>query len=648
MCGICGWLNLNDQLNMQTFVSMNNIARYRGPDDEGYVAISNVKKTLLRGNDSDKNIIYDADASLYDPVKNGDFLLLGHRRLSIIDLSSKGHQPMTDRKRGFAITFNGEIYNYIEIRNELVALGYTFETETDTEVILRSYDHWGEKCVDHFNGMWGFAIWDEHRHRLFCSRDRLGAKPFYYTINDGEFIFSSEIKQICQNPNVTRLLNEQVMIDQIMWNITDYSEETLIKDIRSLQGGYNLILELNETCNTIENIKIYRYWDIDTHNKDAEAEERAFDVLKDAIRLRTRSDAPIGVLLSGGIDSSCIVAEISEYYEEQGNARSNLNTFTSCYMDYDEGNEQKYAAMVNSHCGVKQNFIFPDPQNTLDVFEDLVWHLEGDTAFQVIGSYGLLQHIAQTGIKVLINGQGSDETQFGYERYYAWYLKDLLKNLKIRNFMTAFRESRDNSNLSLKMLAEYYLYFNSWNIRKTRCRKRMGRYVNKYVLEKFEDGQNVLKYIKHKNMQDLQYQELRGIQLTHILRMDDRLYMANSLESRVPYIDYRYVEESVRIPDDRKIQKGYTKYLLRKQYVGKLPADVIWRKNKMGWPSPRDRWAARFDDNKMEELFNTARSGKYFNIDVLRKLYYKDPSSRAIEKFLIIEFFIRRFNVAIP
>lgn len=647
MCGICGWLNVNNRFDVDTFEKMNNIVRHRGPDDEGYIAISNRRIHNLAGKDSNKEILYDGYIQEYDANADGDFLLLGHRRLAIIDLSANGHQPMHLNKR-LVITFNGEIYNYIEIRKELISKGYLFETDTDTEVILRAYEEWGENCVNRFNGMWSFAIWDKCAHKLFCSRDRLGAKPFYYWKDKEEFIFASEIKQLCENDNINRVLNEEYFNSQIMWGLSDYSEETMIKNIKSLRGGNNLIVTLNETDNQICDFKIYEYWDVDTVNKEEGIEEETFRILEDAIKIRTRSDVPIGVLLSGGLDSSCIVSEITEYYKELGISNHILNTFTSCYHNFKEGNEQNYASMVNKYCGVKENLYFPDAKETFQILEDMIWHLEGITDLQVIGSYLFLQEIAKTGVKVLINGQGSDETQFGYERYYAFYLRDLWRKNDIESFLRAFRNAKENSKMSFGLLIQYYIYFSSFYVRKFRCMQRMKKYITKDMQHVFWNNHHVDQFVKINNMQQLQYNELRNTQLTHILRMDDRLYMSQSLESRVPYIDYRYIEKAVKIPEKEKIQEGYTKYLLRKHFENRLPEEVVWRKNKMGWPSPKKRWAERLDKNKVEELFRTARTSKYFNVEKIKKLYYKDATAYPFVQFIMTEMFVRKFRVDIP
>lgn len=643
MCGICGWLNTEKRIDLEIIKQMNNIVRHRGPDDEGYALIYKEGAHLWRGQDS-------PDFSLPlipDGVLENVFLALGHRRLSILDLSAKGHQPMCSEDGALCVTFNGEIYNYIELRQKLMVKGYKFQSGSDTEVLLAAYREWGEDCVSHFNGMWGFAIWDTERQKLFCSRDRLGAKPFYYYWNEKNFLFSSEIKQLCKNPTVPRVMNDHIIMAHIMWGISDFSDECWLKDIKVLQGGYNLVLDLacGEACQ-VKNCRVYKYWDIDTsYEKDEAAIARAMEVHKDAVKIRTRSDVPVGILLSGGLDSSTLVADVSEYFKETGHSASEINTFTSCYKDFREGDESEFAHAVNKYCGTKENFIYPDEQNTLLVWEKMIWHQEGAAGLSALGAFLLLREIGKTGLKVLINGQGSDETMFGYERYYAWYLKDVLDRRGVLSFLREWNRAAKNSRLSHSELLSFMVYFLNYPLRKTRNRRRMKAYASEHLMNLFQDNDEMRRYIAFASMPELQYNELRGTQLTHILHGDDRMYMAFSIESRVPFIDYRYIEEAVKIPEHLKIIDGYTKYPIRQYVEGRLPDSVVWRKNKMGWPSPRNRWIDRFDKRRIVEVLKTPRSEKYFNVTAVRDLWERNPYHYAMEQFLNVELFARLFEV---
>lgn len=644
MCGICGWFNSNREIEPGVLVRMNQIVKHRGPDDEGYAFCSDDRCTSAVGEDS-IDLPYK---NISEMDMNDSFLALGHRRLSIIDLSRQGHQPMIAEDDEVCITFNGEIYNYIEVRKELESRGIKFHTNSDTEVLLKAYAFWGTDCVYHLNGMWGFAIWDRKRRRIFCSRDRLGAKPFYYYRDKDNFIFSSEIKQLLENPAVPHVLNEELLVTHIIWNITDFSEETLVRDIKTLPGGYNLIVDIVEEEGRvkIDKLSIEKYWDIKTGGvKDEKKIAEAFRFHEDAVRIRTRSDVPIGILLSGGLDSSTIVAEVAEHYLSTGQSPDKINTYTSCYEGFEEGDEREFASKVNSHCQTKQHFIYPDETDTFSVLKKMIWHSEGLASFNAMGSFLTVQEIQKTGIKVILNGQGADETMFGYERYYVWYLMDILKGQGFPAFFRELKQVSENSRLSIRELIQYIIYFNFVPVRKIRCRNRMKDFVTEYVLETFRKNKKVEKFLGFPDLAAMQYNEIRGTQLTHILRMDDRMFMAFSIESRVPFIDYRYVEAAVQIPENMKIKDGYTKYLQRKHIEGKLPEEVVWRKNKMGWPSPRKRWIERMDTEKVENLFCDARSAKFFDLKKIEKLYKEDPEAFAVEQFLNVELFMRLFDL---
>lgn len=641
MCGICGWFNADNKIDMDTVVRMNNTVRYRGPDDEGYALIARQGIVSLAGKDS--HITGLPEITAYQSDRNV-FLAFGHRRLSIIDLSESGHQPMVSPEGTLCIVFNGELYNYIEIKKELKRRGHTFASSSDTEVVLCAYREWGENCVNHFNGMWAFAIWDYENKKLFCSRDRLGAKPFYYYMDEHHFIFASEMKQLCANPIVPRIMNDENAVTQIVWGITDFNDQSLIKDIKVLRGGYNLSLSCGETG--IKGFHINQYWDIQTHcGKTDDAEEKALSIFEDAVKIRMRSDVPVGLLLSGGLDSSSLAAVVSEYMKENGRSASEISTFTSCYQNFAEGDERKYAELVNEYCGTTQNLIYPDEQDTFDLYEKMIWHTEGQMGLSALGSFMTLREISKNGIKVLLNGQGSDETMFGYERYYSWYLKDILKEKGIKEFLGNFNYAVKNSRLSGIHLFWYLIYFNSERIRRTYCLLRTKKGLTKEAVRMFKQNDSVKQNLFFDNMADMQYNEIRGTQLTHILRGDDRSYMAFSMESRVPFIDYRYIEQAVQIPEKKKIQNGYTKYPLRKHMEGRLPGQVVWRRNKMGWPSPRKRWIDRFDNEKMEDLFQNTRSVKYFNVDKIKSLYHNHADHYIVEKFLNVELFMRLFDV---
>jgi len=644
MCGICGWFNTKKKINFKTIEKMNNIAAYRGPDDEGYLGILPDRIAAFRGKDS-----CVSEIPFVESIPEGRYFgALGHRRLSIIDLSPAGHQPMVSDDENYCITFNGEIYNYIEIQHELISQGYTFSSNSDTEVLLKAYMAWGEQCVQHFNGMWAFALWDKRKNTLFCSRDRLGAKPFYYYLDDENFIFSSEIKQICQNDIVPRIANDRYLAVQIAWKLTDYSEETFVRDIKALKGGYNLTVsfEIEEENIVIKNTEIKQYWDINTYEKNYNSVYNdIFSIHQNAVDIRTRSDVPIGILLSGGLDSSTLTAEVSELFRKKGIDSKEVNTFTSCWENYEKGDEWKFADLTNKFCGVTGHQIYPKTDNAYYDYKEAIWHSEGLFPIEALGSFLMLKNISKFNVKVMLNGQGSDETMFGYERYYAWYLLDVLREKGIIQFVLSFKEAVNNSILSRKQLIEYIIYFNNFYLRRKYVIHRIKPIASKSLINLVRNLNEVKQLVSFRTLPDLQYNEIRRTQLTHILRNDDRNYMAFSMESRVPFIDYRYIERACTIPEENKIQHGYTKYPLRKYIEGKLPTEVVWRKNKMGWPSPRNRWIDGFDSEYIYNLFTDSKSARFFDIDKVKRVYEKDRYNEGVEMFINTELLLRLFDV---
>lgn len=642
MCGILGKVDMRHGISGEELQRMLDVIRHRGPDDEGYFVYGKKSACLYKGKDTVKEFQDKEDISALE--SRDAYLCMAHRRLSIIDISSAGHQPMRDAKAHLVITYNGEIYNYIELRQELENTGYSFCTNTDTEVILKAYQEWGKQCVEHFNGMWAFAIFDEEQGEIFCSRDRLGAKPFYYYIAEDKFIFASEMKQICQDRQIERKMNEKVLAAEVIFRISDYNEETLLENIYSLPGGYNLSVSLDFKKEEILCLKKEQYWDLKI-GKEKDRSDRWYEYIKKAIRLRLRGDAPVGAMLSGGVDSSFIVGEISKYYKENGWDIKDFPTFTSCYENAEEHDETYFAHLVNETCGTAENLIYPDKENTFDAYRKMIWHFEEFSALSTLGSFMTLEEISKSGIKVLINGQGGDESMFGYERYYSRYFMDLLKKGRIIRFIHEYGETVRNSKFNMKQLLQNIVYFGIPAVRRLRNQIKARKYVTK-DLRCCLDEKEIKKCISNKSFDDLIYNELRKGQLAHNLLYDDRAYMAFSMEGRVPFIDYEYLESVVDIEPRSKFRKGYTKFLIREKMVGSVPEKVIWRTNKNGWSSPAERWIARFPEEELEKLFQNPHSSKYFDVKRVKKLYETNHTCREFENFLSVEVFMRLFEVS--
>jgi asparagine synthase (glutamine-hydrolysing) len=562
MCGITGIINKkNIPIDESLLHKVNDSIRHRGPDGDGFYIYKN--------------------------------LGLGHRRLAIIDLTDSGKQPMQLNDRYF-ITYNGEVYNYIEIKLELTALGVIFNTATDTEVILKAYEFWGENCVNHFNGMWAFAIFDKQKETLFISRDRFGVKPLYYINTDENFAFGSEIKQLL-GFGIKAKVNKQMMSDYFCIGYSNHTNNTFFDGIYQLEPGCNLTFSLKDV-----NPRITRYYQLKIDNEinklnKQDAIDFYISKLNDSIKLRLRSDVVVGSCLSGGLDSSYI----SSYAGKLHNARSNEHfkaiTARSIQSDNDESH---YAKIVAEYANLNWHLAVPDTDDYMNVLNSVIELQEEPFGGpSVIMQYYVLKMAKDNNCIVMLDGQGGDETLLGYERYYASYFNTLGLMQKVKFLFTA----STNSKLKLLELIKYILYFNNYGIRK-RFLMRKNLYLKEDLLRLFNN--KLLKKIieKSKNIYDLQLFEINSHQLRTLLMYEDKNSMANSIETRLPFLDYRAVEAAVSMNSDFKINGGWTKYPLRKSGSDHkvLPLEIAWRKNKIGFEAPLKIWLSKKEDNIKE------------------------------------------------
>ncbi|MDR2611120.1 MAG: asparagine synthase (glutamine-hydrolyzing) [Clostridiales Family XIII bacterium] len=648
MCGITGIFERRG-FSPHLLERMNNTAKHRGPDDEGYLLFSPHKALFARGDDTIPDLSEQTHIADF-PETNEFYLGLAHRRLSILDLSAAGHQPMVSADGRISLVFNGEIYNYIEIRNELKEKGYHFITASDTEVIIASYLEWGEECVKRFNGMWAFALWDQTQETLFLSRDRLGAKPLYYYRDDEHFVFASELKQIICDSRIPRIMDEETLSAALVYGITDYSERTFLKDVLMLPPASNLILQrpATSTCPADKgfDIKVEPYWslNISFQSKNPETVHDIGREFSRACAWRMRSDVPVAALLSGGLDSSAMVTEMGRFIRMQGKSPAGINTFTSCYRDSPENDESMFAHVVNQNSGTTENFVYPDVTNIEESFEKLVWHTDGWCSFPLLGANEVIKEVGRRGFKVCLNGQGGDENLFGYERYYAFHFFDLFKKLQWRKMLREYRLAARNSKLTIRQLLMYFLYFNIPLIRNRKKKNVARKYYTKAVLSTL-NYEGIKRLLFPRNLKELVNNEICKTQLTHILRWDDRIYMSHSIESRVPFIDYQFVEEAAKIHPDLKIKNGYTKNILREYMNEKMPHSVTWRTNKLGFQAPTERFIANYSQKYLDGLFDYPRSQKYFNVQQIRGLMRTNPTHESVARFICIELFMRLFDV---
>ena len=582
MCGICGVIDKKNEIDKSKFEKMVDIVTHRGPDDRG---------------------------TYYD-----DCIALGHRRLSIIDLSSDGHQPFCYQDR-YVIVYNGEIYNYKELRKELSEkYGYRFATETDTEVLIAMYDHYGEKCVYHLNGMWAFAIYDKQDNMLFCSRDRFGVKPFYYYVEDDRFMFSSEIKQILVMQNKNKVYaNTQRLLDFLVLGDLDYTEETMFADIMQLRGGHNLYYNINKGT-----YQITRYYDI----MDIKYKKRAYQTachefrtaFGNSVKLRLRADVPIGYCLSGGLDSSAIVC-MANYILNKNKKKIEQKAVSSCFEDkaYDE---QEYIDEVIKETGVKSCKVFPRENDLFEMVDDIIWHMDepfGSTS--IFAGWNVFKTARENGLTVMLDGQGADEQLGGYTDYYTvaftYYLRrfrfikfgrELYYYCKCRAQTEKYVSAKD---VLLNAVVSAYIP----NKLKLFIKNKLG-----YGYKDMPFSQNLInRVVKGRTLyrvSDPQGYVVDRMQrsMAALMHYEDRESMAFSIESRVPFLDYRLVDNVCSMPISYKIRHGMTKAVMRDGMQGILTEKVRTRVSKLGFVTPEDKWINENYDLYRKELQTACRA----------------------------------------
>jgi len=570
VCGIAGIVGRSSTYaDEQTVKRMIDTFGYRGPDDDG---------------------------TWKSPFAD---VALAHKRLSIIDTSHAGHQPMHsyaiiggDSVIDYSIVFNGEIYNYIEIREELKEKGVEFETESDTEVILQAYKFYGKPCLDKFNGMFAFAIWDAASQELFVARDRLGIKPFYYHITDaGDFVFASEIKGILSaidKPWQTKMS----LIDQYMSFGYVPGENTLHDGIKRLLPGH---------CGTLSELgfEVNEYWEL---NFNDGSEDKGLDyyatettkLLKSAIDLRLRSDVPLGVFLSGGIDSSAVVALLSQGTE------SCLNTFSVAYDFGEEFDESQFARQVSDEFNTKHHEIKVDPKEFKEFIERYICLMDEPVTEAAAISLHYVSQLAKEEVTVVLSGEGSDEIFGGYDFYQYMGVIEKIRSLVGGGF-SGFLGSLGSAIDKIAPKISKYLMLTSQTFeQRYRGISSYGE-TYKHYLYKDEVKQALfgLKSTPVRNFINELFAKTKGLDLlSRMLYFDtktwlvddllikaDRMSMASSLELRVPFLDYRLVEFAATIPSKYKIKNGTSKFLLKHIMKGLLPDSIINRK-KMGFPTP--------------------------------------------------------------
>jgi asparagine synthase (glutamine-hydrolysing) len=571
MCGIFGAISLSDNFdskNGELFTEILNKISYRGPDGFG-------------------NVYFNSRTGISDEASYNIFL--GHRRLSIIDLSSAGYQPM--KKGEYYITFNGEIYNYIELRAELIQKGYHFETETDTEVLIKIYQEYGSSGFAKLNGMWSFAIFDIVKNKIILSRDRFSEKPLFYYHQGDKFYFASEIKQLLPLMN-SKLINEDILEVYLKQGILDYSDRTFFKGIMRLESKQNLIIDLNAKTFTKEKYWDYEYEEID----DTDVFERFRDLLNDSVKIRLRSDVPVGCMLSGGLDSSSISLIAHDFI---GNR---LDTFSVISDDIKLSEEPFINEMVNvfNLRNTKLNF---ESNHILKNFDKVLYHHdEPFFNFSVLAGYAMLEKIkSNTNVTVLLNGQGGDELLMGYLKYFFFYEKQLIKEGKFIKATSLLLSAIFNRTI-----------INQFNFGYA---KRYLPFLNSKSHSYFANVTAPFDMSSFNNIRDRQIEDIDRFSIPSICRYEDRNSMAHSLEMRTPFLDYRLVNFSLNLRNDLKIKKGWTKFVLRKAMF-EMPEKIRYRKDKNGFQIPEEKYIRH---DLREEILSISKNSLLHDIGIIDK-----------------------------
>ena len=579
MCGISGIINKNNKSVEESLIhQMTEIIAHRGPDSSGSYLYKNIA--------------------------------FGHRRLSILDLSSSGHQPMKYLD-DLVITYNGEIYNFIEIREELIQKGYIFDSNSDTEVILKAYHCWGKTCVNYFNGMWSFSILDIKQKIVFCSRDRFGVKPFYYIENNDLFSFGSEISQLLPFlPN--RILNKKVALDYLISGIEECSNETFFKDIYLLKGGHNLVFDLQTNSYEIE-----RYYNLKLSDQKNTSVDDYIQELKRSITLRLRSDVKVGTCLSGGIDSSTISSFASKIYQNSNEKFMAIHAKSSEYKT----DESEFAKIVSKIANINLNFVEPSYSDfKSNILSIIKIQQEPFGSLSIIMQYFVFKKAKELGCIVMLDGQGGDETLLGYERYYPAIVKSKKGIAKLK----ALLQSSKNSRLSLLDTIKYQYYFSNYKLRLKRLKFKNAFYKSE-ILNEYESEELRIISESYNDISILQKNEIESSQLPHLLKYEDRNSMANSIESRLPFLDYKLVELSLNTNNSLKIKDGWTKFILRKAAETILPKEIVWRKTKLGFNAPEKTWTKEFENEMIKEIEQSEILNNFIHF---KKLYFKNLDLR--------------------
>lgn len=630
MCGIAGLLSI-DVRDLNPIFGMTSVQAHRGPDGAGHVLFAEDGSPRLFG-----------EVPLDGAAMPGR-LALGHRRLAIIDCSETGHQPMSYADGRYWITYNGEVYNYRELREELRMMGCAFHSGSDTEVVLAAFATWGTNCFTRFNGMWALAIWDAVEGVLVLSRDRFGVKPLHLRQQDEALFFASEIKGLIAASTDPVKANDQIIHDYLAHGIVNADTQTFFEGITSFPPGRYAVVSPQDLTVTPR-----VYWSLDLATYTETTFEESCDsyraLMTSSVALRMRSDVPVGACLSGGLDSSSIVCLMA------GMSAVPVHTFTARFPEpeFDEG---EWARLVADAAGAQAHVSVPTEDALIADFEDVVWHQEEPfSSASLYAQWLVMRQARENGIPVLLDGQGADEILCGYRKFYAFHVLSLLRRGHLAD---ASREI-----LALLIRGDRgYLRWHEGARYLPRFLQRKTFTVDAFLRPEMRvlGGSTTVSLGGTDDIGLRQLLDLRRYSVPSLLRYEDRNSMAWSVESRVPFLDYRLVEFAIRLPVEHKLRSGRTKAVLRSALRGIVPDRVLDRRDKMGFVTPQSRWMNGTLGRHMEALCNDAAPAlsKWVELQPLLRAWREaPPAQRYTAQSLMFRLgtlgqWLTRFNVGV-
>lgn len=622
MCGLVGIIHKpGPSIEHRVLASMLSVLQHRGPDDEGYMIDGSVG--------------------------------FGHKRLTIIDTVT-GRQPM--ESENLTIVFNGEIYNYVELRNELSRLGHMFRTKSDTEVILRMYLQYGESCVSRLNGMFAFLIYDRRNNTILAARDHLGIKPLYYHRSSDQILFASEIKALLQHPALEAATDDIAIRDYLIFQFV-LGDRTLFRNVRKVLPGHYSVINTHDLS-----VRTVCYWEPHSHLDLAHTEKYFFDqlraLLEDAARIQMRSDVPVGAYLSGGLDSSIVTTLASRHTTQP------IKTFTGAFAEGPEFDESSYAQEVAAACGAESFLVVPALSDFVEILPKLIWHMDEPAAGPGLFPQYMLALSARKEVKVVLGGQGGDEIFGGYARYVVAYLEQALKG-------AIFDTNEEHEHIvslhsilpNLPALKQYTPMLQSFWQEGTFAPmdRRYFQLINRsggleLFSEDFRAGfdcegafsrfQQVFNHPDTSSYYNKMTHFDMVTSLPALLHVEDRVSMAASLESRVPILDHRIVDLVTSMPAPLKFKGAEMKYALKKAIGDVVPPRILNRRDKMGFPVPLHLWARDGAKEFMRDslLSNACRTRGIYDVASLEKLLDDErPFGRRLWGLLNLELWYQQF-----